>query len=71
MRSTVNISLPKDLKENIDKQVEEGDFSSRSELVRAALRRWQEKETLKRIYKSKEQAQKGEAEKLDSVGGLD
>jgi len=70
MRSTINISLPEKLKEELDEEVEKGNFSSRSELVRAAVRYWKENEIVKRIYESKEQVEQGRAKKLDSVEDL-
>jgi len=70
MRSTINISLPEKLKEELDEQVEKGNFSSRSELVRAAVRYWRENEIVKRIYESKKQVEQGRAKKLDSVEDL-
>jgi len=41
MRETVNISLTKKLKKEIDKVVDSGQYSSRSEFFRNLIRRWQ------------------------------
>lgn len=70
MRTTVNISLPKKLKENIDKTVQKGNYSSRSEFIRSIIRRWQEDKVVRRIYESKTQADEGKAKKLSSIDDL-
>lgn len=38
MRAIVNISLPKSLEKEVEKQVKEGKFASRSEFFRAAVK---------------------------------
>ncbi len=43
----LSITLPRDLAEMIRRKVEAGAYASNSELVRDALRLWQEREDLK------------------------
>jgi len=38
MRSVMNISLPKELVPEIEREIKKGGFSTKSEFVRAALR---------------------------------
>lgn len=40
MRANINVSLPKKMKKEVDKMVDEGNYASRSELIREALRNW-------------------------------
>jgi Arc/MetJ-type ribon-helix-helix transcriptional regulator len=59
MRNIVSISLPKQLDEQIEKEVKIGNFVSKSEFVRFLIRFWQDDKLAKEI---------GEAEK-DIVAG--
>ena len=43
----LSITLPRDLAEMVRERVRAGDYASNSEVVRAALRLWQEREHLK------------------------
>lgn len=38
MQTTTTISLPKNLAQDMEKQIEEGKFASRSEFIRSAIR---------------------------------
>ena len=46
MRQTINISLPEKLKNEIEKAVEDGMYSSKSEFIRELLRMWKNKELI-------------------------
>ncbi|MFB6212835.1 MAG: type II toxin-antitoxin system ParD family antitoxin [Candidatus Magasanikbacteria bacterium] len=67
MRKTVNISLTEELKEEVDKAVESGRYSSRSEFFRELIRLWKEKKVLEDVHKSRKQIREGQGEELDSV----
>ena len=47
--STMNVSLPDELKRFVDEQVEEGGFGSTSEFVRALIRREQDRQRLRAL----------------------
>jgi antitoxin ParD1/3/4 len=47
--STMNVSLPDELKQFVDEQVEEGGFGSTSEFVRALIRREQDRQQLRAL----------------------
>ena len=49
MRNIVTISLPKQLDEQIEKEVKTGKFASKSEFVRCLIRMWQEEKLAKEI----------------------
>lgn len=47
--STMNVSLPDDLKSFVDERVDHGGFGSTSEYVRDLIRRDQDRERLRRL----------------------
>jgi antitoxin ParD1/3/4 len=49
MRSTMNVSLPADLKRWVDQQVEEGGYGTASEYLRDVLRRARERKQRRQI----------------------
>jgi antitoxin ParD1/3/4 len=49
MRTTMNVSLPKDLKRWVDEQVKTGGYGTASEYVRDLLRRSRERHLRRRI----------------------
>lgn len=71
MRKTVNISLTKELKEEVDKAVESGRYSSRSELFRDLIRLWKEEELLRELRESEKDIKEGNVHELDSLADLD
>jgi antitoxin ParD1/3/4 len=52
MRSTMNVSLPADLKRWVDEQVEAGGYGTASEYLRDVLRRDREREARRRLDES-------------------
>lgn len=48
MRKTINISLPDEMKKEIDREVKKGHFSSRSEFFRHLMREWKQS-TMKEV----------------------
>ena len=52
MRTTMNVSLPKDLKHWVDEQVEAGGYGTASEYVRDLLRRSRERQVRRQIDSS-------------------
>jgi antitoxin ParD1/3/4 len=49
MRSTMNVSLPADLKQWVDQQVKEGGYGTASEYLRDVLRRARERKQRRQI----------------------
>lgn len=53
MRNIINISMPKEMKDFINKEIEEKQYSSVSEFFRMLIRNYKEEELLKILQKSK------------------
>jgi putative addiction module CopG family antidote len=70
MRNIVTISLPKQLDEQIEKEVKSGKFASKSEFVRCLIRLWQEEQVLKDLRESKKEIAAGLAKELKSLKDL-
>ena len=59
--STMNVSLPEDLKAFVDRQVDEGGYGSTSEFVRDLLRREQDRQRLRTLLLDGAASQSGPA----------
>lgn len=70
MRTSVNISLPKKLKKEVDVAVKEGDYISTSEFFRDLLRMWKEEQLLKDIRESEKEFREGKGKVLRSLKDL-
>lgn len=71
MRDVVNISLPKELSREIDKLLERGRYSTKSEFLRELIRdRIAEEDLLSRIRKSEGEFQSGKGKVLHSLKDL-
>lgn len=71
MRSIINISLPKELVNQIDKMIKKGGYSTKSEFVRDLIRqRLEEDEVLVELKKSQEEIKQGKGKILRSLKDL-
>lgn len=70
MRNIVTISLPKQLDEQIEKEVKTGKFASKSEFIRSLIRLWQEEQVLKDLRQSKKEIAAGLGKELKSLRDL-
>lgn len=70
MREVLNISLPRALYESVEKEVEKGNFASKSEFFRHLLRLWQEEKLVKDVSKSRSEIRSGKGRALKSLKDL-
>jgi len=67
MRDIVTLSLPKQLNNEIEKEVKSGRFASKSEFVRHLIRFWQEEKLAKEIAQSERDISAGRVRKVKSL----
>ena len=61
MREVINISLPKELSQEVEKIIKKGKYSTKSEFLRELIReRLTEEDLLKSIEKSKKEIKAGD-----------
>jgi len=60
MRTTMTISLPKDMAKDIKKEVKKGSYVSSSEFFRDLVRKWKEDILYAELMESKREFEKGE-----------
>lgn len=70
MRNIVTISLPKQLDEQIEKEVKTGKFASKSEFIRSLIRLWQEEKLAKEIAECERDIVAGRYKELKSLKEL-
>jgi Arc/MetJ-type ribon-helix-helix transcriptional regulator len=70
MRSILNISLPQDLKREVEIAVKQGGYSTKSEFFRDLLREWKEKQALKELEQSRKDFKKSKGKVLKSLRDL-
>lgn len=71
MREVVNISLPKELSREIDRLLERGHYSTKSEFLREIIReRIAEEDLLARVRKSEVEFRAGKGKILHSLKDL-
>jgi putative addiction module CopG family antidote len=70
MRNIVSISLPKQLDEQIEKEVKTGNFASKSEFIRSLIRLWQEEKLAKDIAASERDISAGRVREIKSLKEL-
>ena len=70
MRKVINISAPEEMDKKIDQAVKEHNFTSKSEFFRYLFRRWEERNELKELQKSIEEANQGKVKELKSLKDL-
>ena len=71
MRTIVNISLPKELNNVVEREVKRGKFASKSEFFRDLLRFWiEEGKLLKELEESRRELKAGKGKSLRSLKDL-
>ena len=70
MRKTLNISISPSLKQEVEREVKEGNYSSTSEFFRDALRAWQDSKLINGIMESEREFALGKGKKLKSLRDL-
>ncbi|MFA6376482.1 MAG: ribbon-helix-helix protein, CopG family [Candidatus Paceibacterota bacterium] len=70
MRNIVTISLPKQLDDELEKEVKTGRFASKSEFVRCLIRLWQEEKILNELEQGKKEIKAGLGKELKSLKDL-
>ncbi|HRZ30356.1 MAG TPA: ribbon-helix-helix domain-containing protein [Candidatus Paceibacterota bacterium] len=70
MRSVVNISLPPNLLKEVNREIKEGGFASKSEFFRQLLRAYREAKLFAELEKSHKEVLAGKAKLLKSLKDL-
>jgi len=70
MRQIVNISLPPALAKEVDAEVKNGNYASKSEFFRDLLRAWRRAELVKELKASQREILKGKGKTLKSLRDL-
>ncbi len=70
MRTTLNISMPAQLKKNVDLVVKEGNYASVSEFFRDAVRAWHEEQLYQSVLRSQKEIKEGKGKVLKSLKDL-
>ena len=70
MRNIVNISLPKEMVQAVEKSVKKSHYATKSEFFRALLRMWLENKLLEELEESREELRVGKGKLLKSLKTL-
>lgn len=70
MRSIINISLPADVKKDVEGAVRDGGYATKSEFFRDAFRAWKERQVLIELEKSRQDILLGKGKVLRSLKDL-
>ena len=70
MRNIVNISLPKELNNEVEKAVKSGGYASKSEFFRNLIRIWKEDQLFKELKESQREIAAGKGKVLRSLKDL-
>jgi Arc/MetJ-type ribon-helix-helix transcriptional regulator len=71
MRSIINISVPADLKKDVELALKQGEYATKSEFFRELLRAWKsQQETLKALRESQKSIRAGKGKVLRSLKDL-
>jgi Arc/MetJ-type ribon-helix-helix transcriptional regulator len=70
MRTIINISLPAELNQEVEKALKTGNFATKSEFFRHLLRLWKEEQALQGLRESQREIAKGEGKILKSLKDL-
>ena len=70
MRSIINISLPPEMSDIVDKNVKQGHYSSKSEFFRMLLRLWMEGKLAEVLGESRRELMRGDGTLLKSLKDL-
>ena len=71
MRNIVSISLPKQLDEQIEKEVKTGKFASKSEFIRSLIRLWQEEKIYRELEQGRKEIEAGLGKEFKSMEELE
>jgi putative addiction module CopG family antidote len=71
MRNIVTISLPKQLDEQIEKEVKTGKFASKSEFIRSLIRLWQEEKLFRELKQGRKEVEAGLGKEFKSMEELE
>lgn len=66
MRSIINISVPSQLKKEIELAVKEGNYASKSEFFRDAIRAWKKQQILDSVEQAKQDILSGKGKTYKS-----
>ncbi|OGE80537.1 MAG: hypothetical protein A2660_00970 [Candidatus Doudnabacteria bacterium RIFCSPHIGHO2_01_FULL_45_18] len=70
MRSIINISLPAQLKSEVESAVKKGGYATKSEFMRDLLRLWKEEQLLQELRGSQQEIVRGKGKILKSLKDL-
>ena len=70
MRNIINISLPADIKKDVESAVKEGQFASTSEFFRHLWREWKYNQLVKSVRMSQKEIREGKGKTLRSLKDL-
>ncbi len=70
MRSIINISVPQQIKKEVDQAVKQGNYASTSEFFRDILRTWKEQRLVKELRQSQREIKQGKGKVLHSLRDL-
>ncbi len=70
MRNIVNISLPAELKREVEKAVGTGQYATKSEFFRHLLRLWREEQLLQELREGQREIARGKGKILKSLKTL-
>jgi Arc/MetJ-type ribon-helix-helix transcriptional regulator len=70
MRAIINISVPQEVKKEMDIAVKQGGFSTKSEFVRDLMRLWRQEQILKELRQSQQEFARGKGKILKSLKDL-
>jgi len=70
MREIVNISMPRELRLEIKKEVKRGNFASQSEFIRHLIRTWKEERLFRDVEASRKEIKTGKISTLRSLKDL-
>ena len=70
MRNIINISMPAELKREVDKAVASGQYATKSEFFRDLLRLWKEEQLLDELRASQREIARGKGKSLTSLKRL-
>ena len=70
MRSVINISLPKNMADLVEKEVKTGKFATKSEFVRHMIRLWNTRKLAEELKSRRKDFDKGKGKILKSLKDL-
>ena len=71
MRNIVNISMPAEMKKEVDAYVKEGQYSSVSEFIRDMIRVWKRRKAYADLMEAEKEFEDGKGKILRSLKDLD